>query len=148
MTTLSPKWQSRFFGIAEEIANWSEYPGTKVGAVIVGDKKQVISLGYNGCPRGVIASEARFSDENKYLYVEHAERNALYNALRNGSSVEGASIFTTHFPCADCSRAIIQSGISNVFYDKKLITPQWLASGFASETMLSEAQIEIFAKNT
>jgi len=146
MTQLSSKWQSRFFGIAEEVAQWSEYPGTKVGAVIVGSKKQVISLGYNGCPRGVEASEARLSNENKYFYVEHAERNSLYNALRNGSSVEGASIFTTHFPCADCSRAIIQSGIIKVFYDKKLTTEQWKSSNFASETMLSEAKIEIFSR--
>lgn len=74
-------------------------------------------MGYNGLPRGVEAcDEERHSrvDGKKYLWFEHAERNAIYSAARSGTSLEGCRIYITAFPCADCSRAIIQAGIVEV----------------------------------
>ena len=88
------KWVKRFFRLANEVATWSKDPSTKVGAVIVGENKQIISQGYNGFPRGVDDTEERYNNrEIKYKMVVHAEMNAILNALYNGSSVKGATLY-------------------------------------------------------
>lgn len=112
--TQPTKWDSRFFQICDLLASWSEDQSRKVGAVIVGQGNEIRSTGYNGFPRKVDASvPLRHSREDgeKYLWFEHAERNAVYNAARFGASLEGCRIYCSLFPCADCVRAIIQSGI-------------------------------------
>ena len=85
----------------------------KIGAVIIGVANQVISTGFNGLPRSVSANDSRHSRDGgeKYYWFEHAERNALYNAARSGVITEGCKIYSSIFPCADCTRGIIQSGI-------------------------------------
>ena len=111
------KWDTRFFGIAQLVASWSEDNSRKIGAVVVGSANQILSTGYNGFPRGVKASDqARHSskDREKYFWFEHAERNAIYNAARNGIALEGSFIYSTLFPCADCARAIVQCGMSEL----------------------------------
>lgn len=108
------KWDIRFFNLAQEVASWSEDPSRKIGAVIVGSANQILSTGYNGLPRGVSDADANRSsksDGEKYYWFEHAERNAIFNAARSGTALEGATIYSTLFPCADCARAIVQSGI-------------------------------------
>ena len=112
------KWIKRFMHLTSEIAKWSKDPSRKIGAIIVGNYKQIISQGYNGFPRGVNDSDERYQDrETKYKFVVHAEMNAILNALYNGSSVKGSTIFVSGLPvCNECAKAIIQSGIKEVIY--------------------------------
>lgn len=113
-TEKTHKWDQRFIQLCDYLASWSEDPSRKVGAVLVGKGNAVVSTGYNGLPRGVSGEvEKRFdrTDGYKYHWVEHAERNAIFNASRNGVNTTGTTIYSSLFPCSDCSRAIIQSGI-------------------------------------
>ena len=106
------KWDQRFLDLAEHIAEWSHDPRTKVGAVIVDDQKRVVSMGYNGFPRGIKDSEERYNDRStKHLFVCHAERNALDNAPH---SVEGCTMYVPLLPCNECAKSIIQNGIAKV----------------------------------
>jgi len=113
-------WNKNFMDLAFHVSQWSKDRSTKVGAVIVDDKKTVISMGYNGFPRGCDDDkEERHERPMKYLYTEHAEKNAIYNAARNGNSLDGKTLYvTTLFPCVDCAKAIIQSGIKKVVATK------------------------------
>lgn len=105
-------WDMRFLDLAAHVATWSKDPNTKVGAVIVNDNKQVLSLGYNGFPRGVEDRVSRYEDrETKLLFVAHAERNALDNAYVD---VRGATMYTTLCPCNECAKSIVQKGIKRV----------------------------------
>lgn len=107
------KWHARFLRLAEHVATWSKDPSTKVGAVIVGDRRKVLGLGYNGFPRGVVDSGERYGDRpTKYQLVVHAEVNAILNA---GQSVEGATLYTWPLPpCNECAKVVIQSGIKRI----------------------------------
>lgn len=116
---MSDKWNKRFIELCNHIAQWSKDTSTKVGAVIVDADKRILSVGYNGFPAGVDDDvEARHKRPAKYMYTEHAERNSLYTSSRNGVSVVGATMYCNYFPCPDCTRAIIQSGIKTVYYEK------------------------------
>lgn len=107
-------WADRWFGIAGEYASWSKDPKRGVGAVIVNDRNVQISAGWNGLPRGVEDKPERYSPENKVKWCEHAERNAIYNAAAEGIATRGSKIYSGYFPCSDCARGIIQSGIMAV----------------------------------
>lgn len=114
------RWNLGFIAIAETIASLSKDPSTKVGAVIVHPRsKAVVAVGFNGFPRQVAETEARWKTRpEKYNYVEHAERNAIYNAARHGMATEGCWLYLNWDPfsfCPDCARAIIQAGITHVF---------------------------------
>ncbi len=105
-------WDKRFIKLAKYISTWSKYPGRKVGAVIADDLHRVVSVGYNGLPRNCDDDKPeRYEDNVKYKWAEHAERNAIYNAQ---TSVRGMTIYLPWFPCVDCARAIVQSGIKCV----------------------------------
>ena len=112
-------WDEYFMGIAELSALRSKDPSTQVGACIVNDENKVVSIGYNGMPRNV--NEACLTWEkgdglnSKYLYVCHAELNAILNA-RNGSTLNGCRCYVTLFPCNECTKALIQVGIKEVIY--------------------------------
>lgn len=113
------KWDERFLAVAALVASWSKDRSTKVGAVIVGPYNDIRSVGYNGFPRGIDDDvEERHGRPQKYKWTEHAERNALYNALLNHTPVAGCTMYLTWYPCADCARAIIQSGIFMVVCGK------------------------------
>ena len=106
-------------GIALLSSMRSKDPSTQVGACIVNSEKRILSMGYNGMPR--CCSDAEFpwgKDENpldsKYLYVCHAELNAILNCA--SGNVRGCTVYTTLFPCNECAKAIIQSGIAEVVY--------------------------------
>ena len=115
------KWDMRFMTIAKEISEWSKDPSRKIGAVIVGKNKQIISQGYNGFPRGIEDKDSRLNDrQTKYQYIIHAEMNAIYNALYNGSSVQNSTIYVHGLSvCHECAKAICQVGISRVVMDTK-----------------------------
>ncbi len=111
-------WDQYFMGIARLSALRSKDPSTQVGACIVDDEKKIIGIGYNGLPIGIDddlfpwGKEGDFLD-TKYPYVCHAELNAILNSTKN---LKGATIYVTLFPCNECTKAIIQSGISNLYY--------------------------------
>jgi len=134
------KWDYRFIGIAKEVASWSKDPDTKVGVVIVDDDRHIVSTGYNGIPRGVVDLPCRLTRENgeKYVWVEHAERNALSQAVK---SVKGCTMYTTLYPCNDCMKGIIQAGIRKIVYMRKHDRiPHELQ--LVAYRMVSEAHIE------
>jgi len=108
-------WDERFMELACHVSEWSKDRSTKVGAVIVDDNKVVVSMGYNGFPRGIDdAIEEYHERPAKYKWTEHAERNAIFNAVRKGVSTMGCTIYLPWFPCMDCARAIAQAGITKV----------------------------------
>ena len=112
-------WEEYFMGLAFLSAQRSKDPSTKVGAVIVDDDNKVVSIGYNGMPRGVDEEQISWNKgeglDSKYLYVCHAEFNAILNT-RNGSALKGCTVYVTLFPCNECTKAIIQSGIKEIVY--------------------------------
>jgi dCMP deaminase len=110
-------WDELFILQATVIAQKSKDPSTKVGCVIVGDDNAILSMGFNGFPRGVDEhNSARWKRPEKYNWVEHAERNAIYNAARHGINLFGARAYLNWEPkpCADCTRALIQAGIKEI----------------------------------
>lgn len=115
-------WDNTFMGIAKVIAMRSKDPNTQVGAVIVGSDKRILSLGYNGLPTGMSDDEDVWNRDGdvlkqKYTYVCHGEENAILNYRGNFGSLEGASIYVTLFPCNNCAKMIVQSGIKEVVYE-------------------------------
>jgi len=111
---LPKKWDKRFMNLAHEIANWSEDKATQVGCLIVNKDQQILTTGFNGFPRGIRNTDDRMIRPVKYQWVEHAERNAIFQAASLGISIKGSTLYSTLFPCTDCARAIIQSGIKEV----------------------------------
>lgn len=113
------KWDEYFMGIAILSSQRSKDPSTGVGACIVDSNNRILSLGYNGMPFGCSDDEYPWDREGdpletKYIYVCHAELNAILNY--NGGSLKGARIYTTLFPCNECTKSIIQKGIAEVIY--------------------------------
>jgi dCMP deaminase len=139
------EWNRRFLGLCDHLAGWSEDRDFQVGAVIVGPGHEVRASGYNGLPRSVRADDDMRLDRStgeKFHWVEHAERNAIYNAARMGVALAGCTLYVSRFPCADCARAIIQSGIAAVCSPPKPAHDGALDHSFdVSETMLREAGI-------
>jgi len=137
------KWKKRYLKIASEVATWSKDPSTKVGAIIVGTKGQIIANGFNGFPRGIEDSTVRLNDRPlKYKYTIHAEANAIYNAIHNGASTVGASIFVSGLPvCSECAKAIIQCGIIEVCSDS-VATERWKESCSHAFSMFDEVSIK------
>ena len=113
-------WDEYFMGIAMLTAKRSKDPSTQVGACIVSKDNIIISTGYNGMPKGCSDDEFPWErageqeDMTKYPYVVHAELNAILNA--NGRDLRGSRIYVALFPCNECAKAIIQSGVSEVLY--------------------------------
>ena len=136
-------WDEYFMGIALLSARRSKDPHTSVGACIVGDNNKILSMGYNGMPRGCSDDEYPWGREGedpldtKYIYVCHAELNAILNY--EGPSMRGAKIYTTLFPCNECTKALIQVGISEVIYLDNLYPDS--ASVIAAKKMMKSAGI-------
>ena len=112
-------WDEYFMGVAKLASFRSKDPNSQVGACIVGQDNKILSMGYNGFPRGCSDDDfpwAREGDplDTKYAYVTHSELNAILNY--RGGSLEGCKIYVTLFPCNECAKAIIQSGIKTVVY--------------------------------
>ena len=134
-------WEEYFMGVAMLAARRSKDPNTQVGACIVSPDKIIVSTGYNGMPKGCSDDEfpwEREGEETKYPYVVHAELNAVLNA--NGRDLRDCSLYVALFPCNECTKAIIQSGIKEVFYlsDKYADT----MGNIASKRMLMAAGVK------
>ena len=128
-------WDEFFMGVAELAARRSKDPSTQVGACIVSSDNRILSVGYNGTPNGfddIYFPWDREGEEleTKYLYVVHAERNAILNYRGNSKDLEGAKIYVDLFPCNECAKEIIQAGIREVYYldDKYASTNGVIAS--------------------
>lgn len=142
------KWDRRFLCLAKEVSTWSKDPSTQVGAVIVGANHQVISMGYNGFPSGVLDSSSRLSNrEEKLRFTVHAEQNAIIQA---GHEARGCSIYV--YPsfwhpniCHDCAKLAIQAGIREVIgYKADPNNPRlaaWKDSLELSAMMFTEAGV-------
>lgn len=126
-------WDEYFMGVALLSAQRSKDPSTQVGACIVSSENKIMSVGYNGMPRCCSDDEYPWDRQGnaldtKYLFVCHAELNAILN-YGNGS-IKGSRVYTTLFPCNECAKAIIQSGVAEVIYlsDKYADTDSTVAS--------------------
>lgn len=115
-------WDDTFINIARLVSRRSKDPNTQVGACIVGTNNETLSTGYNGATRGFNDDEFPWGkhDEDpmktKYPFVVHAERNAILNFRGILRDLEGATIYTTHFPCSECAKELAQVGIKHVIY--------------------------------
>ena len=119
-------WDEYFMGVAYLASLRSKDPNTQVGACIVSMDNKILSIGYNGLPNGCSDDEypwAREGPETKYPFVVHAELNAILNS--GGRRLDGARLYVALFPCNECAKAIIQSGIREIYYlsDKYADTP-------------------------
>lgn len=137
-------WDEYFMGIALLSAKRSKDPNTQVGACIVNDNNRIMSVGYNGLPQGCdddLFPWARDGGvlDTKYAFVCHAELNAILNY--RGAGLDGAKLYVSLFPCNECAKAIIQSGIKEVVYlsDKYNGTD----TNTASKMMLRSAGIKL-----
>ncbi|MBQ1517347.1 MAG: dCMP deaminase family protein [Clostridia bacterium] len=133
-------WDEYFMGVALLAAKRSKDPNTQVGACIVDENNIILSTGYNGFPTGCSDDEypwSRTGEETKYPFVVHAELNTILNA--NGKNLRGSRLYVSLFPCNECAKAIIQSGIKEIIYlsDKYASTP----STIASKRMLASAGV-------
>lgn len=142
---LSKKWRIRFIELAEHFSNWSRDPSTKIGAVAVSENRQILSIGYNGFPRGISDSEERLEDrETKYKHVVHAEKNLIYNACHNGISLKDSTLYVYGLPvCGECAKAVIQVGISRVIcgFDGEY-KENWKESVEFAEKLFNEVRIK------
>lgn len=138
-------WVRRWMGMALHIAEWSKDDSSQVGVVVVGEQQRLLTLGYNGLPRGCSeAPQERHERPEKYFWYEHAERNAIYNAAANGIALAGSTMFAPNAACCDCARAVVQSGIKlfvyfndGPFFDR----PDWLENLDRALTILHEGGV-------
>lgn len=136
-------WDEYFMGLSHLSALRSKDPNTQVGACIVDQENKVVSIGYNGMPRGCSDQEFPWERDGgfldtKYAFVVHAELNAILNSIR---SVKDCTIYVSLFPCNECAKAIIQSGIKKVVYESDKY--DGIDSNIASKKMLKEAGVEL-----
>ena len=144
-------WDEYFMGVAALSGRRSKDPSTQVGACIVSQDNKILSMGYNGFPKGCSDDEFPWGKEHelddpynaKYFYSTHSELNAILNY--RGGSLEGAKLYVSLFPCNECAKAIIQSGIKTIVYDcdKYENTP----SVIASKRMLDAAGVRYYKYN-
>lgn len=139
------KWDIRFIELAKHVSSWSKDPSTKVGCCIADSKNRVISLGYNGFPRGVMDSKEQYADrETKLQRIIHAESNAI---LFGKQDLEGCKLYTWPLPpCAGCTTLIIQSSIRAVFSPKPTEEQEerWKESFNTSRSMFEEAGVTLY----
>lgn len=137
------EWDRRFLRLAQEVASWSKDPSTKVGAVIVDERRRIVSVGYNGFPGAIEDNTLYLTDPNlrdqKLLRTVHAEVNAILNA---GRGVKGYTMYCTFFPCDKCALMIIAAGIKHIVAPLEgLDNPRWADSFEKTRTLLQEAGV-------
>jgi len=144
----------KYYKLTKYMANlFSKDPSTKVGALFMyPETLQILTMGYNGMPRGIDETQGhRWERPLKYKMTEHAERNAIYNAARSGTSLKDSICVVSMFPCTDCTRGIIQSGcrmvvaqdIDDYLADNPGTTDQWKEDWKVSVEMLNESGVQV-----
>lgn len=141
-------WDEYFMGVAKLAGMRSKDPNSQVGCCIVSKDNKILSMGYNGFPKGCSDDEfpwAREGDpmDTKYLYVTHSELNAILNY--QGESLKGAKLYVSLFPCNECAKAIIQSGIETVIYEVDKYPEN--ASFRASKRLMDAAGVRYYQYN-
>jgi dCMP deaminase len=130
------------------VASRSKDPNTQVGCVVVGPAHEIRSTGYNSFPRGIRDDvPERLERPTKYLWIEHAERNAICNAARTGARLESCTIYVDIMPCMDCARAIVQAGICEVVVSDERMSQyssEYYNEHFGMvEVLFSEAKVKV-----
>ncbi len=135
-------WDKRFLELAELVSSWSKDPSTKVGAVIVDDQNIIVSVGFNGFPKGIEDNDRLNHRDSKYQIIIHAENNALMFAKR---SLNNCTLYTYPFmPCPRCAGMIIQSGIKRVVsYKNTTDRHRWELDFSISRELFNEANIQL-----
>ena len=137
------KWDLRFMALADHVATWSKDHSTQVGCVLVDDHRHVIATGYNGFPRGVDDCQERYEHRpTKYLLVQHAEANAVLQAV---APTRGSIAYVTHRPCASCTGILIQAGIARIYTREPApaFAERFCDSFSASDAMLEDVGIPL-----
>lgn len=111
-------WMTYFKALALQVATRSKDPSTQVGAVLVNEHSDIVSTGYNGFPPRVEDTVERWQRPLKYEFVVHAEMNAIARAARFGKTTDNTTLYCTHFPCANCAKAVIAAGVKEVYYSE------------------------------
>ena len=143
-----PSWDAYYLDICRVVASRSKDPNTQLGCVIIGPAHEIRSTGYNSFPRGINDQvKERHERPEKYLWIEHAERNAIYNAARAGTPLEGCTLYVEIMPCMDCARAIVQAGIVKVVIDAhrmEAFSSDYYDRHFGlARQLLNEAKVDI-----
>jgi len=140
---LLDNWDYRFLALARHIASWSKDPSRKLGAVAIGQNRQILATGYNGFPRGIEDDKERYNvREIKYKYVVHAEMNCIYNATENGVSLQDATVYVHGLPvCSECAKGLIQVGVERVVAFSKGTPEQWKESNILTTQLFEESGI-------
>ena len=134
----------KFFKLAEVQADlFSKDPSTKVSALVMDSNHNIRSTGFNGLPRKFEETRERWSKPEKYDWVVHAEANAICTAARNGAKLDECTMISTLFPCHDCAKLIIQSGIKQVVTKMPSDNSSWLKSFEKSKQMFDECGVEL-----
>jgi len=146
------EWDRYFLNIAEQVKEKSKDKRTHIGAVIVGKDNEIVSTGYNSFPRGINDNiEERQERPEKYYWIEHAERNAIYNAARIGVSLRESTMYLTcGIPCSDCAKGIISLGIKRIHCKIKDTTRNreyWDEHAKRSLQMFKESGVEVIFYN-
>lgn len=140
-----PSWNEVYLSMAHVIKQRSKDPSTQVGAILVGEDNRILSAGYNGTPHGFNDSSFPWGKDNpdplsnKDLFVIHAELNAILNFKGIGKELEGSTAYVTLFPCNECAKTLIQSGIKKIVYSEKRDDLTYKAS----EILFENAGVEI-----
>ena len=135
----------KYMKLALEKALLSVDPSTQNGAVIVNEETgEILGSGCNEFPKGVEISDERWERPLKYNFVEHAERNSIFDCVKNGKATKGMTMYCPWFACSDCARAIIQSGVLRVVGHKVDVTSdRWGSSIEVALQMLKEAGVQM-----
>ena len=137
-------WDEYFMGVAKLSAKRSKDPNTQVGCCIVNQDKRIVAVGYNGLPKNCVDEDYPWANrvgelqDTKYAYVVHAELNAILNAT---TPLKGCSLYVTLYPCNECVKSIIQSGISEVIFEDN----KYEGANFdlAAKKMLQSANMKV-----
>jgi len=138
------KWDQRFLRIAYEVSSWSKDVGTRVGSVLVQDRR-IIATGFNGFPIHISDDLSRYEDrELKLAYTVHAEVNAILNAAKNGAQTDNSTLYVTFSPCVRCATSVIQAGVKRVVCPTVESAPErWQKDFKLGHSIMKEAGILI-----
>lgn len=145
-----PDWNTYFMRVIGPISDRSKDPNTQVGCIIAGPEHNIRATGYNSFPRGIRDDvPERFERPEKYFWMEHGDRNAIYSAARHGVALEGCTMYLPSLPCMDCGRGIVQVGIVEVVYDAArqsewaLTTPRYVLDFERVRILFGEAGVKL-----
>lgn len=135
----------RFLPVAQAFADMSKDPSTKVGAVALDEKMNIVSAGYNGFPRGVDDSPARYFDRaTKYQLVSHAEANLVAQAAYGGRSLAGSTVLVVPLhPCSACAKLLVQAGVAQIFCPLPGSEERWHQESVWAKLILDEAGVVV-----